>query len=236
MRKKQKMNTRVELWIQGKVTPAIKKEVRDLTKINTSNKREIKIREDEIDDSLLIIRFNSYSGKSGELAEQIMKSYSLYMDKYSDITVAFETRRKGLDKATDGITKKEVIDKIEEFYRLLDDKNWAQLQSFFLDKIEYLESQDGARIRNKVGKKISSNKYLKQKEKSLWGIITNHRLKENNLSKRYGLIVCEVDYIMQIIKKDSEEEKTLKGKQEFRIGSISGKLKISKITDITKQH
>jgi len=147
------MNTRVELWVQGKVTPAIKKEVRDLTKINTSNKREIKIRKDEIDDSLLIIKFNSYSGKSGELAEQIMKSYSLYLDKYSDITVAFETRRNRLDKATDGITKKEVIDKIQEFYRLLDDKSWAKPQSLFLDKIEYLESQEEAIIRNKVGKK-----------------------------------------------------------------------------------
>ena len=46
------MKTRVELWIQGEVTPAIKKEVRDLTKMNTPDKREIKIRRDEIDDSL----------------------------------------------------------------------------------------------------------------------------------------------------------------------------------------
>ncbi len=229
------MKTRVELWIQGKITPAIKKEVRDLTKMNTPNKREIKIRRDEIDDSLLIIRFNSYSGKSGELTGQIIKSYSLYLDKYSDITVGFETSKKGVDRSTDGITKKEVLNKIREFYRLLDDKNWTQLQLLFLDKIDYLESQEGTRIRNKIGKKISSNKYLNQKEKSLQDIITNHKLEENNLSKRHGLIVCEVDYLMQIIRKDGEEENTLKGKQEFRIVPISGELKISKITDERKR-
>ena len=229
------MKTRVKLWIQGEITPAIKKEVRDLTKMNTPDKREIKIRRDKIDDSLLIIRFNSYSGKSGELAEQIMKSYSLYLDKYNDIAIGFETRRRGLDKATDGITKKEVLDKIGEFYRLLDDKNWKQLQLLFLDKIEYLESQEGAGIRNKAWKKISSNRYLNQKQKSLQGIITNHNLKESNLSKRYGLIVCEVDYLVQVIRKDGEKENTLKGKQEFRMLSISGELKISKITDERKK-
>jgi hypothetical protein len=47
------MKTRVELWVQGEITAAIKKEVRDLTKMNTPNKREIKIRRDEIDDRLL---------------------------------------------------------------------------------------------------------------------------------------------------------------------------------------
>jgi len=230
------MKTRVELWIQGEITPAIKKEVRYLTKMNTPDKREIKIRRDEIDDSLLIIRFNSYSGKSGELAEQIMKSYSLYLDKYSDIAIGFETRRRGVDKATDGITKKEVLDKIGEFYRLLDDKNWKQLQLLFLDKIEYLESQERARIRNKAWKKISSNRYLNQKQKSLQGIITKHNLKETNLSKRYGLIVCEVDYLVQVIRKDGEKENTLKGKQEFRMLFISGELKISKITDERKKN
>ena len=229
------MKTRVELWIQGEITPAIKKEVRDLTKMNTPNKREIKIKRDEIDDSLLIIRFNSYSGKSGELAEQIMKSYSLYLDKYSDITIGFETRKRGLDKSTDGITKKEVLDKIGEFYRLFDDKNWGQLQLLFLDKIEYLEYQEGTRMRNKVGKRTSSNRYLNQKEKSLQGIITNHTLKEISLSKRYGLIVCEVDYLMQATIEDYEKENTLKGKQEFRMQSISGELKISKITDERKK-
>jgi hypothetical protein len=230
------MKTRVELWIQGEITSTIKKEVRDLTKMNTPNKREIKIRRDAIDDGLLIIRFNSYSGKSDELAGQIMKSYSMYLDKYSDITVAFETRRNGLDKSTDGITKKEVLNKIGEFYRLIDDKNWTQIQSLFLGKIEYLESQEGARIRNKVGKKISSNSYLNQKEKSLQGIITNHKLEVSNLSKRYGLIVCEVDYLMQIIRKDGKEKSTLKkGKQEFRMVFISGELKISKITDERKK-
>lgn len=230
------MKTRVELWIHGEVTPVIEKEVRDLTKINTPNERGIKINRDEIDDSLLIIRFNSYSGKSGELAEQIMKSYSLYLDKYSDIAIGFETRKKGIDKSTDGITKKEVLDKIGEFYRLLDDKNWAQLQLLFLDKIEYLECQEGARITNEIGKKTSSNRYLNQKEKRLQGVITNHTLKEVRLSKRYGLIACEVDYLIQETVEDCEKENISMGKQEFRMQSIAGELKISKITDERKKH
>lgn len=231
------METRVELWIQGKTTPAIKKKVRDLTKMNTPNKREIKIRRDEIDDSLIIIRFNSYSGKSDKLAGEIMKSYALYLDNYSDITIMFETKKKGLDRAIDRITKKDVIEKIREFYSLLDDKNWIQLQLFFLDKIEYLEFQKGTRIRTKTGKRISSNRYLSKKEKSLQGIITKHNLKESNLSKRGGLIICEIDYLMQIIKNDGVEEKLLKGKQEFGIVSISDELKISKIADEReKQH
>lgn len=66
-----------------------------MTKTNTPNKREIKIRRDEIDDSLIIIRFNSYSGKSDKLAGEIMKSYALYLDNYSDITIMFETKKKG---------------------------------------------------------------------------------------------------------------------------------------------
>ena len=230
-----KMETRVELWIEGGITPTVKKEVRDLTKMNASNNKEIKIWPDEIDDDLLIIRFNSHSGKSDELAGEIMKSYSLYLDNYSDITVMFETRKKGLDRATDGITKKEVIEKIGEFYSLLDDKNWIQLQLFFLDKIEYLECQEGPRIRNRTGKRISSNRYLSQKEKSLQRVITNHKLNKNNLSKRGGLIVCEVDYLMERINMDGVEEKPLKGKQEFGIVSISDKLKISRIANGRKK-
>ena len=229
------MNTRVELWIQKEVTPAIKKVVRDLTKMNTPNKREIKIRKDKIDDRLLIIKFNSYSGKSDKLAGEIMKSYSLYLDNYSDITVTFETRKGGLDRAIDGITKNEVIRKIREFYSLLDDKNWIKLQLFFLDRIEYLESREGTRIRHRTGKTISSNRYLSNKEKALQGMITNHKLKESNLSRRDGLIVCKVDYLMQIIKSDGVEEKLLKGKQKFGIVYISGELKISKIVDGRKK-
>lgn len=62
-------------------------------------------------------------------------------------------------------------------------------------------------------------------------------MKESNLSKRGGLIICEIDYLMQIIKNDGVEEKLLKGKQEFGIVSISDELKISKIADEReKQH
>lgn len=70
-----------------------------------------------------------------------------------------------MDRAIDRITKKDVIEKIREFYSLFDDKNWIQLQLFFLDKIEYLEFQKGTRIRTKTGKRISSNRYLSKKEK-----------------------------------------------------------------------
>lgn len=45
------METRVELWIEGGITPAVKKEVRDLTKMNTSKKKKIEIWRDEIDDA-----------------------------------------------------------------------------------------------------------------------------------------------------------------------------------------
>jgi len=226
-----KMDTQVELWIEGGITPEVEKEVRDLTKMNTSNKKEVKIWSDEIDDNLLIIRFNSRSGKSDKLASEIMKSYSLYLDNYSDITVMFETRKKGLNKATDGVTKKEVIEKIKEYYCLLDHKNWIQLQLLFLDKIKYLQFQEGTELINRTGKTILSNKYLIQKEKSLKGIITNHKLNSYDLSKKGGLILCEIDYWMQRIKEDGIEEEPLKGIQEFGIVSISNELKISKIVN-----
>lgn len=87
------METRVKLKLREKVTTAIKKEVRELTKMNTPNKKEIKIEKDKIDDQLLIIRFNSHKGKSDEIAGKIIKSYSLYLESYSDIAVYFNTKR-----------------------------------------------------------------------------------------------------------------------------------------------
>ena len=129
------METRVDLWIEGGITPAIKKQVRDLTEMNTTNKKGIKVRQDKIDERLLIITFNSRPGKAEYLADEILKSYSLYLDNYSDITVMFGRREKGLDSAADRITKREVVKKIREFYRLLDDKNWTQIELLLPNKI-----------------------------------------------------------------------------------------------------
>ena len=83
------METHVKLWLSETITPAIKKEVRDLTKMNTPDKSAIKIIQDEINDHLLIIRFHSYKGKSDEVAGQIIKSYALYLSSYSHIAVSF---------------------------------------------------------------------------------------------------------------------------------------------------
>ena len=43
------------------------------------------------------------------------------------------------------------------------------------------------------------------------------------------MIVCEIDQLIQIIRKDGEEENKLKGKQEFRIVSAYSELKTQKI-------
>jgi hypothetical protein len=225
------METRVELRVQGKITPKIEKQARSLTEANTPDKEGIEVRKDKIDDSLLIIRFNSYPGKTSELADKIMKSYSLYLDDYSDIAVMFKTTRNRLDRTTDGTTKEEVIETISAFYRLFDDKDWGQLQSLLLDNIDYSEFQERTIFRSRIGKRISSKSYLSRKEKSLQGAITKHELTKLNLSKRMGLIVCEVDYSVRIARSDGGKERLLKGKQEFGIVAIAGELKISEIAE-----
>jgi len=88
------MKTLVLLYIDQPVDPMILKQAWELSKVNTPKVDEMTVRQDEYDDHLIIIAFESYPGRPDDLAGHIMKSYSHHMAAYNTVVVKFESRRK----------------------------------------------------------------------------------------------------------------------------------------------
>lgn len=220
------METRVELRLNAKINSSIIKEVRELSKPNTSDKKKIKVIADKIDDHLLIIRFNSYSGKSYEIAGSIMKSYSLYLDSYSDISVYFKTRRNDLTKSTDNLSKRDIKKKVNQFILTLNTKNWELLKKCLTQHVEISFSKE-TNLKRKYIKNITISKFKSDIEQYFKDNKTKYKICKYEFEKK-GAIICKINYHNQIQK--HTEIKQQYQVYELEMIMVEKELKISKIT------
>lgn len=225
------MKTKVELRLDQKVNAKIIKQVLRLSKVNTSESNEdVEILKDELDDKILIIKFESQTGKQSDLAYEILKSYSHFLDSYNDISIYFETKRKKLGE--EKITKNDVVKLVENFCRSFDERDWDLMFECLGEKIEV----DYQSFRGKPKHILKSVKYIAQRKIGLEGLKTKHRIK-NYKTSRYGEdIKCESDFEIKRYEIGSEEYYHSYGKYEFWIKKKKGKIKIFKIKQLVEKN
>lgn len=229
------MNTEIHLWLSQKSTKEIIKEVKELTKSNTSDNKTIKIIKDNLDDKLLVIRFKSFTGKQIDLADSIIKSYSHFLEEYSDISVSFETKTKLFSPLKKGsITKEDVVKFIAEYFKLLDEKKINLLVEYFDDKVLLSEKNAANRL---TETKITTESYLSKIQKELSNLETNHIIKEIEIQKTYKGIECSFKHEIQRFLPEKDIHFHSFGKYVLVLYSPSkNKLKIVKITQIIEKN
>lgn len=222
------MKTRVELKLSERVSPKIIKEVRSLSEMNTSEKSKIEVWKDNVDDKLLIVKFDSHRGKSGDIAGEIMKSYSLYLESYSDIAVSFGTRFDDFKIKLDEITKEDVIDLVIRFNKTFDSKDWGLMSDCLGEKLEL----DYMSLRGRPKRKSKSEKYISDRKKGMRGLKTIHKTKNHELSKDGSEIRCECDFEIERYEIEGDDFFHSYGQYNFGVNLIDSNLKIVKIKQV----
>ena len=222
------MKTLVELRVDQKVNSKVIDEVIELSKVNTPKPTEIVVKEDELDNRLILITFESYKGKQIDLADRIMKSYSHHLESYSDITVFFGSRNKipSIEKRLALASRTEVIRLIEGFFKSIDKQDWVLMSGCLDERIKLIPQPP---MRSSV-KGVKASVYINQRKKMLSGMTINHEINNFTTGRDGHEIKCQCQIEIRGEINKTNDNFIAIGDYNFSMKrSIDNKLKITKI-------